>query len=70
MIRKSPLESTGGSAPTVDTLAMLSCLRSAVAEALERKRRLGQYFVQWSPEGPRLTGPDAPKEPPLPSTRS
>lgn len=45
----------------VDTLAMLACLRAAVAETLERKRRLGQYSVQWSPEGPRLMGPDAPQ---------
>lgn len=57
-----PSDSSGNEIPDADTLAMLACLRSAVTEALERKRRLGQYFVQWSPEGPRLTGPDAPQE--------
>jgi hypothetical protein len=45
-----------------DTLAMLACLRTAVAEALERKRKLGQYRVEWSAEGPKLVGPDAPAE--------
>jgi hypothetical protein len=49
--------------PDADTLAMLASLRAAVTEALERKRRLGQYSVQWSPEGPRLHGPDAPPPP-------
>jgi hypothetical protein len=62
MKSQSPSDSADGSTPTADTLAMLACLRSAVAEALERKRRLGQYFVQWSPEGPRFSGPDAPEK--------
>lgn len=44
-----------------DTLAMLACLREAVADALERKRRLGQYWVEWSPTGPQFRGPGAPK---------
>jgi hypothetical protein len=57
-----PPDSADGSTPTADTLAMLACLRSAVAETLERKRLLGQYFVQWSPEGPRFSGPDAPEK--------
>lgn len=46
--------------PDPDTAAMLDCLRAAVAEALDRKQPLGQYWVQWSAEGPRLTGADAP----------
>lgn len=58
---QSPSDPAGGNGPAADTLAMLACLRSAVAESLERKRLLGQYFVQWSPEGPRLSGPDAPE---------
>jgi hypothetical protein len=62
-----PSDISGSDTPDADTLAMLACLRSAVAETLERKRRLGQYYVQWSPEGPRLTGPDAPKEPQPPA---
>ena len=46
--------------PSPDTLAMLDCLRQAVAKTLERKRRLGQYSVQWSGEAPVAVGADAP----------
>jgi|CXWL01.1.fsa_nt_gi hypothetical protein len=46
--------------PDADTSAMLECLREAVAEALDRKQRLGQYWVQWTADGPRLIGADAP----------
>ena len=43
-----------------DTLAMLASLRLAVSNALNRKRRLGHYVVQWSTGAPVLTGDDAP----------
>lgn len=33
--------------PSQDTLVALESLRRAVAKALERKRRLGQYAVIW-----------------------
>jgi hypothetical protein len=33
--------------PSQDTLLALESLRKAVAKALERKRRLGQYAVIW-----------------------
>lgn len=33
--------------PSQDTLEVLEGLRNAVAKALERKRRLGQYAVIW-----------------------
>ncbi len=33
--------------PSQDTLEALEVLREAVAKALERKRRLGQYAVIW-----------------------
>ncbi|MGH8508395.1 MAG: hypothetical protein ACREVH_06710 [Gammaproteobacteria bacterium] len=45
-----------------DRLA-LETLRRAVHEALERKRRLGQYAVVWRGGGPVCIGPDAPIEP-------
>lgn len=44
-----------------ETQAMMECLREAVSEALDRKRRLGQYYAQWTPEGIQLIGPDAPR---------
>lgn len=33
--------------PSQDSLRILGSLRTAVAKALERKRRLGQYAVIW-----------------------
>ncbi len=40
--------------------AMLDCLQQAVAETLERKRRLGQYAVFWSEGAAIAVGEDAP----------
>ena len=47
-----------------DDFAMegLKSLRRAVAEALERKRRLGQYAVFWRDGRIVYEGPDAPSE--------
>lgn len=36
--------------------ALLDCLTAAVREALERKRRLGQYAVVWRDGGPVFIG--------------
>ena len=41
----------------------LESLRRAVAEALERKRRLGQYAVFWRNGQVVFEGPDAPQGP-------
>lgn len=46
-----------------DTQEMLDSLRTAVADTLERKRRLGQYAVIWQDGKPVLVGEDAPKKP-------
>lgn len=47
----------------LDTQEMLDSLRTAVAETLERKRRLGQYAVFWQDGKPVLIGEDAPSNP-------
>ena len=47
---------------------VLDVLKRAVAEALERKRRLGQYAVIWREGRVVCTGPDAPGAPAVPST--
>ncbi len=47
---------------------ILEVLRRAVAEALERKRKLGQYAVIWREGRVVCTGPDAPVVPCVPST--
>lgn len=44
-----------------EDLEVQAILRSAVAEALERKRRLGQYAVVWQDGKPALIGEDAPE---------
>jgi len=49
-------------APSQDTKTMLEALKAAVAKALERKKRLGQYAVIWSGDKPVMVGDDAPKE--------
>jgi len=41
----------------------LESLRQSVAEALERKRRLGQYAVFWRDGRVVFDGPDAPDGP-------
>ena len=41
----------------------LESLRQSVAEALERKRRLGQYAVFWRDGRVVFDGPDAPDRP-------
>lgn len=46
--------------PSPETQAMLDCLRQAIADTLERKRRLGQYAVLWSGDAPVAVGEDAP----------
>ena len=41
---------------------ILDCLRDAVAEELERKRRLGHYYVFWEDGKLVYIGDDAPKD--------
>ncbi|MBF7052300.1 hypothetical protein IOC61_03085 [Halomonas sp. KAO] len=45
-----------------DTQEMLDSLRTAVADTLERKRRLGQYAVIWQDGKPVLVGENAPQQ--------
>jgi hypothetical protein len=47
--------------PEYETKA-LEALTRAVAGALERKRRLGQYAVVWRDDRPVCIGPDAPPD--------
>lgn len=50
--------------------AMVLSLRRAVRQAIDRKRRMQHYLVQWTDQGPKCIGPDAPQEPmpPRPNT--
>lgn len=51
------------SAADPSTLAMWRSLGTAVSEALERKRRLGHYWVEWTGSGPRIQRPADPAVP-------
>ena len=46
-----------------DTQQMLDSLKQAVAQALEKKKRLGQYAVIWEDGKPVFIGEDAPQTP-------
>ncbi len=46
--------------PSPEGQRQLESLRRAVAHALERKRRLGQYAVIWRNGKPATEGEDAP----------
>ena len=45
-----------------DDRQMLASLQDAVREALERKRRLGQYAVVWEDGHPVYLGPNPPSD--------
>jgi hypothetical protein len=48
--------------PSAEAQAILQALRAAVAKALERKNKLGQYAVIWQDGRPVRTGADAPED--------
>jgi hypothetical protein len=47
--------------PSEHSQKILTSLKKAVAEALERKRKLGQYAVIWDGKKPVLKGDDSPE---------
>ncbi|PKM02195.1 MAG: hypothetical protein CVV17_06065 [Gammaproteobacteria bacterium HGW-Gammaproteobacteria-7] len=50
------------SSPSPEGQRQLESLRRAVSDALERKRRLGQYAVIWQDGKPVRIGEDAPRQ--------
>jgi hypothetical protein len=54
------MKSTQPKTPSEHSQKVLASLKKAVAEALERKRKLGQYAVVWDGKKPVLKGEDAP----------
>jgi hypothetical protein len=46
--------------PSDKSMKILEALKKAVAETLERKRKLGHYAVIWDGKKPVLRGDDAP----------
>ena len=47
--------------PSEEGQVMLDSLQKAITQALEKKRRLGQYAVIWRDGKPVMMGEDAPK---------
>ncbi len=45
-------------APSKESMIVLESLRKAVAQALDRKKRLGQYAVVWQDGQPTIIGDD------------
>ncbi|MGR8998235.1 MAG: hypothetical protein ACU88J_04205 [Gammaproteobacteria bacterium] len=52
---------TDNQTASTDSQIMLASLTKAVNEALDKKKRLGQYAVIWTDNQPRLVGEDVPK---------
>jgi len=50
------------SVPSQKAQEQLTALKKAVTEALDRKKRLGQYAVVWQNDKPVIIGKDAPVE--------
>ena len=48
--------------PSAEGKRLLETLQQAVDNALEKKRRLGQYAVIWKNGKPVMTGEDAPRK--------
>jgi hypothetical protein len=47
--------------PSKESRILLETLQKAVAQALEKKKRLGQYAVIWKDGRPVVTGEDVQK---------
>ena len=56
------MKPTRKTTPSPEGQKELEILREAVAKALEKKRRLGQYAVVWQNGKPVMTGADAPQQ--------
>lgn len=54
------MKATKKTVPSPEGQKQLETLRQAVAKALDKKRRLGQYAVIWQDGKPVMTGDDAP----------
>ncbi|MFH0729135.1 MAG: hypothetical protein V2B19_22690 [Pseudomonadota bacterium] len=46
--------------PSEHSIKILESLKKTVTKTLERKRRLGHYFVIWDGKKPVMQGDDAP----------
>jgi hypothetical protein len=49
--------------PSPASIVVLNALRAAVAKELDRKKRLGHYYVSWQNDRVVFIGEDAPQDP-------
>jgi hypothetical protein len=49
--------------PSPESIVVLNALRAAVAKELDRKKRLGHYYVIWENDRVVFIGDDAPQAP-------
>jgi hypothetical protein len=49
--------------PSPESIVVLNALRAAVAKELDKKKRLGHYYVIWQNDRPVFIGDDAPQDP-------
>jgi hypothetical protein len=54
---------THSSTPSPESIAVLNALRAAVAKELDKKKRLGHYYVSWQGDRVVFIGDDAPQDP-------
>jgi recombinational DNA repair protein RecT len=54
---------TQGSTPTPESIVVLNALRAAVTKELDKKKRLGHYYVIWENDRVIFIGDDAPPHP-------
>jgi hypothetical protein len=54
---------TQGSTPSPESIVVLKALRAAVAQELDKKKRLGHYYVIWENDRVVFIGDDAPQDP-------
>jgi hypothetical protein len=47
--------------PSPESIVVLNALRAAVAKELDKKKRLGHYYVIWENDQVVLIGDDAPQ---------
>jgi hypothetical protein len=49
--------------PSPESIVTLNALRAAVAKELDKKKRLGHYYVSWQNDRVVFIGDDAPSDP-------
>ena len=56
------MNTTREKSPSEEGRVVLEALRRAVTQALDKKKRLGQYAVIWRDGKPVMSGEDAPEQ--------